>query len=233
MDANARCGPHDLIESTPRPHPPRRVLAAAFLFNLGQGVLRPSLRLYLQHFFGANYRMVTLIPVVFGAGKWAASLPTGYLLDRLGRRPLMVTGLLMIAVCEVASAVTPAFVAFLGVRGAAGMGWGMFRTVATTMMVDRSAGRGRAVSLLLVSETLGLLLGSSAGGSLYQHAGTTSPFVFEAACMVLAAGGRQAQSAGTRGQNHRPRTPGQGALRYGEGLRDPNQRLFLHVGIVG
>jgi hypothetical protein len=45
------------------------VLAAAFLFNLGQGVLRPSLPLYLRQFFGANYRMVTLIPVVFGAGK--------------------------------------------------------------------------------------------------------------------------------------------------------------------
>ena len=65
---------------------PLAVLAAAFLFNLGQGVLRPSLPLYLQGSFGANYRMVTLIPVVFGAGKWAASLPTGYLLDRRGRR---------------------------------------------------------------------------------------------------------------------------------------------------
>ena len=63
------------------------------MFNLGQGVLRPSLPLYLQQFFGANYRMVTVIPTVFGAGKWIANLPTGYLLDRLGRRPLMITGL--------------------------------------------------------------------------------------------------------------------------------------------
>ena len=73
---------------------PVSVLAAAFLFNLGQGVLRPSLPLYLQRSFTANYRMVTLIPVVFGAGKWIASLPTGYLLDRLGR-PLMIWGLLL------------------------------------------------------------------------------------------------------------------------------------------
>ena len=73
-----------------QPAPPFRaplaLLAAAFLFNLGQGVLRPSLPLYLQQFFDANYRMVTLIPVVFGAGKWVASLPTGYALDRLARR---------------------------------------------------------------------------------------------------------------------------------------------------
>jgi hypothetical protein len=36
------------------------VLAAALLFNLGQGVLRPTLPLYLQQVFVANYRMVTL-----------------------------------------------------------------------------------------------------------------------------------------------------------------------------
>src|SRR5713226_3846064 len=88
-----------------RPRVPVAVLAAAFLFNLGQGVLRPSLPLYLQRSFSANYRMVTLIPVVFGAGKWLASVPTGYLLDRFGR-PLMVWGLLLIAIIDLASIMT-------------------------------------------------------------------------------------------------------------------------------
>ena len=163
------------------------MLAAAFLFNLGQGVLRPSLPLYLQQFFGANYRMVTLIPVVFGAGKWAASLPTGYLLDRLGGRRLMVSGLFVIAACDIASVVTPVYGAFLGVRGVAGMGWAMFGVVATTMMVDRGSARGRAISLLLMSETLGLLLGSVAGGWIYQRVAMASPFVLEAASMLVAA----------------------------------------------
>jgi MFS family permease len=58
------------------------VLAAALLFNLGQGVPRPSLPSYLQQVSAANY-LVMLIPLVFGLGKWVASLPTGYLLDRL------------------------------------------------------------------------------------------------------------------------------------------------------
>src|SRR4029453_18912873 len=61
---------------------PPAVLAGAFLFNLGQGVLRPTLPLYLRSIFTANYRMVTLIPVVFGGGKWVASLPTGSPLHR-------------------------------------------------------------------------------------------------------------------------------------------------------
>lgn len=167
---------------------PLAVLAAAFLFNLGQGVLRPSLPLYLQRTFAANYRMVTLIPVVFGAGKWVASLPTGYLFGRLGRF-LMIWGLLLIALIDLASVMTSTYTLFLGLRALGGVGWAMFATVATTAMVNVPAvkRRGRAVSLLLISETAGLLLGSAAGGWLYQRLGVGSPFVFEAACMVVAA----------------------------------------------
>jgi MFS family permease len=177
------------------PHPsvreqrvPSAVLAAAFLFNLGQGVLRPAMPLYLQRTFSANYRMVTLIPVVFGAGKWIANMPTGYLLNRLGR-PLMVGGLTLIALIDVLSVMTSRFDVFLGLRTLGGLGWAMFATVATTAAVSVPAPqrRGRAVSLLLMSETSGLLLGSAAGGWLYQGIGVASPFLFEAACMVVAA----------------------------------------------
>jgi MFS family permease len=163
------------------------VLAAAFLFNLGQGVLRPSLPLYLRHFFGANYRMVALIPVVFGAGKWMANLPAGYLLDRLGRARVMVFGLVTIAASDVASVALVRYNPFLAARAVAGTGWAMFATVATATMVRGAGARGRSLSLLLMAETLGLLLGSTIGGWLYEKAGTTTPFLFEAGCMVLAA----------------------------------------------
>ncbi len=165
---------------------PVAVLAAAFLFNVGQGVLRPSMPLYLEKVFAANYRMVTLIPVVFGAGKWIANVPTGHLLGRFGRR-LMIGGLLVIAFVDVASISTSRYDLFLGLRALGGAGWAMFATVATTAMVARPARRrGRAVSLLLMSETAGLLVGSAAGGWAYQGMGVASPFLFEAACMVVA-----------------------------------------------
>jgi MFS family permease len=56
-------------------------------------------------------------------------------------------------------------------------------------MVDQSSAgrRGRAVSVLFMSETFGLLLGSAAGGWLYQGVSVASPFAFEAACMLAAA----------------------------------------------
>jgi MFS family permease len=167
---------------------PASVLAAAFLFNLGQGVLRPAMPLYLQSTFSANYRMVALIPVAFGAGKWISNLPTGYLLDRFGRL-LMVAGLTLIALIDALSVVTSRFDLFLGLRALGGLGWAMFATVATTaaVSVPTAQRRGRAVSLLLISETSGLLLGAAAGGWLYEGVGVASPFLFEAACMVVAA----------------------------------------------
>ena len=167
---------------------PLALLGAAFLFNLGQGVLRPSMPLYLQRTFAANYRMVTLIPVVFGGGKWIANLPTGYLLTRFGR-PLMICGLGLIALIDVVSVATSRYGVFLGLRAAGGVGWAMFATVATTAMVNAPTAqrRGRAISLFMMSETAGLLLGSATGGWLYQGIGVRSPFLFEAGCMVVAA----------------------------------------------
>lgn len=198
----------------PRPGAPAAVLAAAFLFNLGQGVLRPTVPLYLQAVFAANYRMVTAVPAIFGAGKWLASLPAGALLDRIGRRALMASGLGLIACCDVASAATSTAGVFLGLRGLAGVGWAMFGTVATTTMVERPGGdrRGRTVSLLLIGETSGLLLGSAVGGWLYQAAGLTSPLLFEAGCMAAAAGAVILWVA--------PSAPGPGAPRPSAGRGD-------------
>ena len=91
---------------------------------------------------------------------------------------------------DVVSVTTSRFDVFLGLRALGGVGWAMFATVATTtaiVTVPSPQRRGRAVSVLLMSETSGLLLGSAAGGWLYQGVGVASPFLFEAACMVVAA----------------------------------------------
>ena len=145
--------------------------------------------LYLERSFRASYTMVTLIPVVFGVGKWLASLPSGYLMDRLGRRFLMGFGSLLIAAIDLSSVATADYRLFLLLRAVGGAGWAMFATVATTITVGVGAPerRGRAVSLLLMSETVGLLLGSTLGGWLYQVVGIRSPFFLEAACMLVAA----------------------------------------------
>jgi len=231
MDAGGRPPDGDPVDQGARGRSPRSapvaVLAAAFLFNLGQGVLRPTMPLYLQTVLTANYQMVTSIPTVFGAGKWVASLPTGYLLDHVGRRALMASGLLLIAFSDVASITTSTFGVFLGLRAMAGVGWAMFGTVATAIMVDLPAAkrRGRAVSLLFMSETFGLLLGTLGSGWLYRGLGVASPFVFEAACMVVAAVALGRWAAPAARQPTEPRAPRDWRL-FGTALRTPGVLLM-------
>jgi MFS family permease len=206
------------------------ILAAGFLFNLGQGVLRPSLPLFVRQTFDANYRMVTLIPVVFAAGKWAASLPTGSLLGRFSAGPVMATGLVLIAACDLVSAHLADYRSFVGVRGIAGAGWAMFATVATTAMIRTPTveRRGRTVSLLLTVETLGLFIGTAGGGWLYERAGVTSPFVFEAACMLVAAAGVSRSPAPPADGG--PAAPGVTRRRHlADALRLPG---VLHMSVV-
>jgi len=60
--------------------------------------------------------MVTYIPVVFGRkASGLLAWPTGYLLSRLGR-PLMILGLLLIAIVDVGSISTSGYRAFLTLR---------------------------------------------------------------------------------------------------------------------
>jgi MFS family permease len=98
----------------------------------------------------------------------------------------MIAGLLVIGACDVASIAIVGYGPFLAARACAGMGWAMFATVATTAMVNRAGSRNRAISLLLMAETFGLLVGSAVGGSLYAYSRPTSPFVLEASCMLMA-----------------------------------------------
>jgi len=126
----------------------------------------------------------------------------------------MVAGLTLIALIDVLSVMTSRFDVFLGLRALGGLGWAMFATVATTTTVNVPAPqrRGRALSLLLMSETSGLLLGSAAGGWLYQGIGVASPFLFEAACMVVAALAVSRGAPLGAETSSRRRSHGQGAL---------------------
>jgi predicted MFS family arabinose efflux permease len=136
----------------------------------------------------------------------------------------MAAGLLVIAFSDVASAMAGTPGVFLGLRALAGGGWALFGTVATTTVVDRPArrGRGRAVGLLLLSETSGLLLGSAAGGWLYQRLGQASPFLFEAGCMLV---GAMVVTGLPTGPQSTPRGGG-GWPRLGQALRVPGVLLM-------
>src|SRR5258708_510388 len=125
-------------------------------------------------------------------------------LGRQGPRAIAVVGFIGIAAPSLDALVKPFVpeaifallcIAFLRVETAAlrarlGRPGLLVAVTAWTMlvipaMVNRAGRRGRAISSLLMAETLGLLVGSASGGSLYTHSGSASPFVVEAGCMLI------------------------------------------------
>jgi MFS family permease len=81
-----------------------------------------------------------------------------------------------------------------------------------------------------MSETLGLLLGSAAGGWLYQGVGAASPFVFEAGCMLIAALAIVAYRTPGPERGAAPPPSARARLRLGAVLRVPGVLLMSVAG---
>ena len=78
------------------------------------------------------------------------SLIAGPLSDRFGRRPILLMGIVMCAICGLASAIAPSFATLLGVRAMHGLFASTLGVLATTIVRDRYSGDRMASVMSLV-----------------------------------------------------------------------------------
>src|SRR5713101_3164797 len=69
----------------------------ATVLALGQSMIAPVLP-NLTRSYGVGLSEASLVFVAFGAGAFAATVPAGYLMDNIGRRPVLLAGPVMEAV---------------------------------------------------------------------------------------------------------------------------------------
>lgn len=164
------------------------VAAARFLNVLGSGLVYPFATLYF-------YGEVGIAFTVVGAGLFANSIATaagttvgGYLADRYGRKPVMVTSMAVAAPALAAYATVRTGGAFVAVATLAGGATGLFAPASQAMVADVTAsdGRERAYGLLKVASNAGFGTGFVAGGVLYGVA-QTSVFVLDGATSAVVA----------------------------------------------
>jgi DHA1 family multidrug resistance protein-like MFS transporter len=100
----------------------------------------------------------------------------GTLYDRLDRRPLFLTGLLLGVLSTVAYGWARGFWPMLGARLLWGIAWSLINVGGYTMVVDRStpANRGRMTGLYQTSYMLGLSVSPLVGGALTDALGFRS-----------------------------------------------------------
>jgi MFS family permease len=157
------------------------VVAYAFLVTmLGATLPTPLYPLLAQRYsFGAL--MVTVIFAVYAFGVLAGLLAFGELSDEIGRKPVLVAGLVLSAASSFLFVVADSLTTIFAGRVVSGFSAGLFAGTATAMLVDLAPdGRRRFASLVAVLVNLGGLgLGSLIAGVLADHFGSPLrlPFV--------------------------------------------------------
>lgn len=156
------------------------------------------------HRLGASPTMIGLLFASFGVTLLAVSVPMGVLSDRMGRRSLLVGGMIALAAATAVFAHADSLVWLFAARMIQGAADGVTWVVGFALVADlyRPAERGRVMGYVMSGSSLGMMAGPSIGGWLYQLGGLRLPFAFVSALSLMCAIGFlfvRAQPAARRG----------------------------------
>ena len=163
------------------------LLLPAFLLGMGRGFVVPVLPLIAKD-FGAGPAGAGLMLFVPMLGGVIVSLPTGYLMDRFGRRNLLIASTLLLSLSALLVLQASSFIeilVYLGINGLAQQMWQMTRL---TVIADSSAQarRGRMITGMAGVNRAGTLLGPLAGGFVAELFGLRMPFLVFGIAALLA-----------------------------------------------
>ena len=163
------------------------LLIPAFLLGMGRGFTVPVLPL-IAFDFGAGVPGAGLMIFVPMLGGVFSSLPTGYLMDRIGRRKLLIGSTLLLSLSAFLVLMASSFIEiliYLGINGFAQQMWQMSRL---TVIADSSAQnrRGRMITSMAGVNRAGTMLGPLAGGAVAELLGLRMPFLLFGIAAFLA-----------------------------------------------
>jgi len=137
----------------------------------------PTLPLYADG-FGVSLSLVSFAVAALGLGTLIGDVPAGMLLERYGRKPVMVVGTVVLALSTLALAIFPYFPALVALRLVAGVAsamWNISRMAYLTDVVP-IADRGRALSMFGGVSRVGVFIGPAIGGVIGQTYGLEASF---------------------------------------------------------
>jgi MFS family permease len=150
----------------------------AMLLALGVGMALPAIPV-LARSFDVGFGLASFVVTAFLVGGAVGTIPTGWLIDRLGRRPILISGPIITAVVALLVARSTSFPELLVYRFIDGWAAQMW-LLARLASISHRAGarqRGRQVSWMYGMDNLGRLSGPLVGGFIAAEFGPRSPFV--------------------------------------------------------
>ena len=169
-------------------HPQVRLILGlhvpAIALGLGNGIALPVLP-ELTKLYDVSIVQASWVFVAYLLGTLAASLPTGILIDRIGRRWILLAGPLVVAASSLLialAAVYGSFTELLVYRFIAGVGTQMWMQSRITVIADTGAPqqRGKQVTQMFGVQQIGALSGPLVGGFAAVTWGLWAPFFIHA-----------------------------------------------------
>jgi MFS family permease len=159
----------------------------AFVLALGAGIALPAIPA-LAKSFDVSFGLASGVITSYLIGNLAGTLPSGWLIDRFGRRPVMIAGPLLTSAMAFLVVFADSFPQLLLLRffsGCAAQMWLMSRLAAISY--GAAAGqRGRQVSWLFGMDNIGKLAGPMLGGFIAATWSIRAPFLAYAVLALLA-----------------------------------------------
>jgi MFS family permease len=149
----------------------------AMIMSLGQGMVVPTIPT-LAATFDVSAGMAAQLVTAGMLGRVISLLPTGQILDRYGRRPVLVGAPLLVAVGSVVTALAPVFALVLVAQFFSGMGMSAWLVAREVALVDvvRPEQRGRMIAGFHGMGSVGVALGPVFGGLITDFFGFRAVF---------------------------------------------------------
>jgi MFS family permease len=159
----------------------------AFCVALGFGILIPVLPVFART-FDVSALQASAVISAFALVRFVTSPLAGGLVDRLGERAVMASGLLIVAASSAAAGFSQTFLQLIVLRSIGGLGSSMFTVSALALLlrVVDSDQRGRASGAFQGGFLLGGVAGPAVGGLVVAWS-IRAPFFVYAATLLLAA----------------------------------------------
>jgi len=154
---------------------------------LGTGIALPAIPV-LARSFGVSFGLASGVITAFLFGGTVGTVPTGWLIDRVGRRKVMLAGPLLtsaVALLVMTAHSFPELLLYRFLDGFAAQMWLMGRLAAITDRA-RADQRGRQVTWMYGMDNAGKLSGPVVGGFVAAAWGVRSPFAAYALLALLA-----------------------------------------------
>lgn len=163
------------------------LLCSNLLVFLGFQMLVPTLAAYIRQLNGTNLSAGLALSAVAGAALVSRSV-FGTVMDRIGRKPVLLAGAVVLLVTNLLLYALPSIVAIYAIRFCQGLGWGMITTalytVASDLVPEQRMGEG--IGYFALSNILATSLSIIVGIWLMNRFGFNAMLGFSTACFALA-----------------------------------------------